>query len=510
MHNLQHEELEDKRELPLSQNDLQNVQCVQSKISIPLKGLVQMRNFYYRVQLKSSKLTAINSHNATLTTNGSSTNPKKHKNAIFQPPVGGKMSKNCPNFMEAIWRYEAMLLLCDAPTSLKSLLENGNYYALRTMTLAHLDPSPQKRNIARKQNPGSDDSNNAGVVHSDRSPNPIVVSSAGSSSSSGVSTTPFISSQCIDPRNASFHNEVVNTPQPSYDVISDPMPQSASWMATSLWQNSSSDSVSTVKQDMSSIIGCNVVNVDLTKHLYSGSVYCVGSSSSDHSYHTPANNTMSLLHGTEDYEYEHSMNDGMDDMEGDLDSNNEDDNDTDSVEESTIGAADMLETLLSALQASPPPPMIHPYQSNSTMMATMSPEYYDLGSPISQASIDDNMRDRVILETIPAPVLSPMVSNYPDAAITNSAVENKDKHEGQVLDEHQSEDDEPINPSEAFYFFTNPFEYFLLLGRWIAYFIEYTQDELSSLAVRKYNPESRKQRLDIELAQLRRTAQVSV
>jgi hypothetical protein len=87
----------DKKDFIICEED---VVGLQRTASLPLKGLVPLNNFRFRVQVNSFM------------------------------SERRKFSRNCTNIIEALWIFEVCILISDAPANLDHMLMSGNFASL--------------------------------------------------------------------------------------------------------------------------------------------------------------------------------------------------------------------------------------------------------------------------------------------------------------------------------------------------------------------------------------------
>ncbi len=95
----------DQREMIMSEEDILQ-SPLQSMVIPALKGLVLLKNFHCRVQVR----------------------------LIHSMNPGPKLSKNVSSTLEALYRYEMMLAMADRPSTLMELMNKGNYESLKLLS----------------------------------------------------------------------------------------------------------------------------------------------------------------------------------------------------------------------------------------------------------------------------------------------------------------------------------------------------------------------------------------
>ena len=155
------------RELPIMNAEDVPPSCLRS-VSVGLKGIVQLKNFRFRVQInnnaKANRETKDNLKNGiksiadvvvagTHTDGGSSSSGKRGGtgvepegvetgnntgNVVHRRSLLGKISKNCDTLRKALWVYECLLLAVDEPVDVNEVIESGNYHELVRMSVEGL------------------------------------------------------------------------------------------------------------------------------------------------------------------------------------------------------------------------------------------------------------------------------------------------------------------------------------------------------------------------------------
>ena len=82
----------------------------------------------------------INSSGSVLTPKGVYTTRKGFRvqlnvliNSDTEAPYRRKFSRNCKEFVDALWLYEIAILISDCPQTLINLLQYGNFYSMASM-----------------------------------------------------------------------------------------------------------------------------------------------------------------------------------------------------------------------------------------------------------------------------------------------------------------------------------------------------------------------------------------